>query len=259
MSSEVTIPLAFVFSFWFVLARIATAIAVLPLPGLQGGLGPARVLLAVIVTLALFPLWPQVDPGALNLWRFALWLGGEMLLGLLIGLAVSFFTDAFMLGFQVVGLQAGYFYASMVDPVTQADSGVLLIAARLGAMLLFFAFGLERVVIAAFARSIELIPPGTFLQVGDHLAAGVELSSFMFDVGARLALPAVALLALVDLSIALLGRLNPQLQLMTLVFPAKMLAGLLMLAWTLPVTLGPLRELAEATARYIQAVVVPSW
>ena len=49
----------------------------------------------------------------------------------------------------------------------------------------------------------------------------------------RLALPVVALLMLVDLALALLGRLNAQLQLLTLAFPAKMLAALLLLAWML--------------------------
>ena len=40
----------------------------------------------------------------------------------------------------------------------------------------------------------------------------------------------VALLALVDIALALLGRLNNQLQLILLAFPVKMMAALAMLA-----------------------------
>ena len=52
----------------------------------------------------------------------------------------------------------------------------------------------------------------------------------MFTTGLRLALPIVALLALVDISLALMGRIHAQLQLLTIAFPAKMLLSLVLLA-----------------------------
>jgi flagellar biosynthesis protein FliR len=49
--------------------------------------------------------------------------------------------------------------------------------------------------------------------------------------GLRLALPIIALLAMTDITLSLLGRLNSQLHVTTLAFPAKMLAALGLLAW----------------------------
>jgi flagellar biosynthetic protein FliR len=46
-----------------------------------------------------------------------------------------------------------------------------------------------------------------------------------------MALPVVALLLMVDVSLALLGRLNAQLQLLSLAFPLKMLIALAVLSW----------------------------
>jgi flagellar biosynthesis protein FliR len=43
-------------------------------------------------------------------------------------------------------------------------------------------------------------------------------------------MPAIALLLLVDLALALLGRLNAQLQLLVLAFPVKMMAAIALLA-----------------------------
>ena len=51
------------------------------------------------------------------------------------------------------------------------------------------------------------------------------LGSGIFSTGLRLALPLIALLFLIDLSVGLLGRLNAQLQLIALAFPVKMLAA----------------------------------
>jgi flagellar biosynthetic protein FliR len=53
----------------------------------------------------------------------------------------------------------------------------------------------------------------------------------MLALAVRLALPGVALLVLSDVAMGLLGRLNAQLQMMTLAFPVKMMAALVLLGW----------------------------
>ncbi len=53
----------------------------------------------------------------------------------------------------------------------------------------------------------------------------------MISTGLRLALPMIAILVMVDVSLALLGRVNSQLQLLMIAFPVKMLIGLGLLCW----------------------------
>ena len=64
-------------------------------------------------------------------------------------------------------------------------------------------------------------------------AAGLEgivrLGGGMFSTGLRLAMPVIGLLLLIDVALALIGRMQQQLQLLSLAFPIKMLAGLSML------------------------------
>jgi flagellar biosynthetic protein FliR len=130
-----------------------------------------------------------------------------------------------------MGLQAGYAYASTIDPNTQADSTVLVLLAQLAAGLLFLTMGLDREVIHLFVRSMQLAPPGSFVLspgVGRQL---LSMGSTMFSTGVRLALPVVAILLLVDISLALLGRVNSQLQLLTIAFPVKMMVGLAVIGW----------------------------
>jgi len=62
----------------------------------------------------------------------------------------------------------------------------------------------------------------------------VDMTASLLSIGVRLALPVVAVLVLVDVALALLGRLNSQVRMMTLAFPIKMLAALLVLAWVVP-------------------------
>jgi flagellar biosynthetic protein FliR len=63
-------------------------------------------------------------------------------------------------------------------------------------------------------------------------------------VGVRLALPIVALLVMVDVALALLGRINAQLQLLSLAFPAKMLTTLILLSWLAAMFPRILREIS---------------
>ena len=145
---------------------------------------------------------------------------------------VVFITEAFTLGAQILGLPAGYAFASTVDPATQADSTVLVIFAQLAGGLLFFTGGLDHQVLRIFVRSMETCPAGTFVLTRPAAQQVLQAGSAMFATGLRLALPIVAVLVMVDISLALLGRINSHLQLLMLAFPVKMLVALVMLAWT---------------------------
>jgi flagellar biosynthesis protein FliR len=231
MPGELAFPLGTLVGFLLVLARVAGTFVFVPIPGVRSGPEMARVVLVVAVTVSLFPLWPAIDPATIDTGRLVGWLLAEASLGVGIGVAVAFLTEAFLLAAQTLGLQAGYAYASTIDPNTEADSSVLLVLSQLIAGMLFFASGIHRELIRAFARSLETHPPGGFVLTRFEFERIAQLGADMFTTGMRLAFPVVVLLALVDVSLALLGRVNAQLQLLTLAFPVKMLAALALLAW----------------------------
>jgi len=188
------------------------------------------VIFALSLTVALFPLWPNVqDTPSIGL--FLMWVVLEASLGIGIGLAVGFMTEAFSIGAQIMGLQAGYSFASTVDPNTNADSTVLVVFVQLATGLMFFTTGMDRNVLRIFARSLETCPAGTFLLSRGAAEQLMTMGSTMFATALRLALPMVAVLIMVDISLALLGRINSQLQLLSLAFPVKMMVGLAMLGW----------------------------
>ncbi|MGE5645480.1 MAG: flagellar biosynthetic protein FliR [Acidobacteriota bacterium] len=235
------------FGFLAVLARVAGAVAFVPLPGFRNAPEPVRAALALSLTIALAPLWPVMSGFEPSAGRFLALLASEAALGITAGLAVSFLIESLLVAAQVFGLQAGYSYASTVDPSTEADSNVLLVIAQLMAGLLFFSMGLDREVVRAFAHSLAAHPPGTYLVTPKAAATMIALGSNMLATGVRLALPVVVLLMLVDVALALLGRMHQQLQLLTLAFPAKMLATLAFLAAILILFLPAYRAAAGRT------------
>ena len=231
MPANVTISIGALFAFLLVLARVSGALIFVPLPGIKGGPQPARAALALGMTLALYGRWPAVNAEALTGMRMAGCAAAEASVGVAIGVSVAFALEAFTLAAQVLGLQAGYAYASTIDPTTEADSGILLVLTQLFAGMLFFALGLDREILRLFAQSLEKVPAATYVFNPASVQTLIRLGGTLFAVGVRLALPVVALLVMVDVALALLGRLNQQLQLISLAFPAKMLTALLVLGW----------------------------
>ncbi len=250
MRAELDFATPLLLGFLLTLARIGGALVFVPFTGFSSAPRLTRLVLAVALAMVLAPFWPRIET-APEAGRIAMWLLAEAAFGVTAGAMVSLLNEGFLLACQTMGLQAGYSYATTIDPTSQADSGVLQVFGQLAGSLFFFAFGLDRQVFRAFAASLAQYPPGSFRLAPDTVEVLIQLGSGMFSLGLRLALPVVALLLLVDLSLALLSRINAQLQLLSIAFPAKMLIGLAMLV-TLAVTMPALYQ--QAAGRTVTAL-----
>lgn len=229
------LPISTMIAFLFVLVRVSGLIVFLPVPGFRNVPSIFRVVLAVAISIALLPSWPSPPDtlpsfGELTARAFA-----EAGFGLMAGLAVAFLTEGFQLAAQIFGVQAGYGFASTIDPTSQADSGVTQVFLALITGLLFFTTGIDHQMFRVLAASFETFPAGAWTPGAATLDGMVRLGSGIFVIGLRLAMPVTALLVLLDLALALLGRMQQQLHLLTLAFPVKMLATLAILAALAPV------------------------
>jgi flagellar biosynthetic protein FliR len=231
MGTEAIVPAPMVLGFLLVFARVGGALVFLPIPGLRSGPSAARAAFAFFFSLAVFEAAPRPSTIA-DSWLLAGALLAEAAFGLAVGLLVNYTLEAVAAGMQIVSVQAGYSYASTIDPTTQAESGVLLILAQLVAGLLFFAIGMDRQVLLAFAHSLATIPAGSFVCSENALDTLNRAGGAMFANGLLVSAPVIALTLIADLALAVGGRMQQQLQMMTLAFPVKMLLALVLLCWT---------------------------
>jgi flagellar biosynthetic protein FliR len=245
MPPQLSIPAGLPLAFGLVLARVAGVFFFLPLPVLDATPSVARVAFTVAAALALFAQWPVVDVRQVSMGLFAVWLAGEAAFGLAVGLLVSFLAEVLTLGAQMISLQAGYAYASVVDPTTQADSDVLQVVSRLTAGLLFFAFGLDQQILRALALSLEIHPPGQFVLTRTLVTTVVALGANVFSLALRLAFPVLAVLLLCEIALALVARISNSLQLGHSAAPLKMLLTLGTLAALLKIVPGLYLTYAE--------------
>jgi flagellar biosynthetic protein FliR len=223
---SLALPLNTLYAFLLVLARVAGLVAFLPVPAFRNAPMIFRAVLAFLITIALFPVWPHLTETSPSAGQLTVWAFSEMEFGLMASLAVAFLNEGFQLGIQVLGMPAGFGYAQTIDPNSQADSSVLQVITMLITGLLFFSLGFDSILIRILAASFQKYPAGTWSLSTASLETLLQLGAGMFSLGIRVALPVVALLLLIDVALALLGRMQQQLQLLSLAFPIKMMAAL---------------------------------
>jgi flagellar biosynthetic protein FliR len=251
MPAEVVIALPGLSSFLLALARVSGFVAFAPLPGIQSGPEPARAALAVLITISLIGTWPQPTGSSVSAGHLLMLAAGQFAFGLAAGLALSFVLEALQLAAQMIALQAGYSYASTIDPTTQADSGVLQILGQLFGGFLFFAMGFHRELIRALARSFEVAPLAVALPAESAVNLTLRLGTAAFQAGLRLALPVLALLVSLDIAFAILGKVHAQMQVLSFTFSLKMLAGAAALAGALALFPGVIQGLAAHALRLL--------
>jgi flagellar biosynthetic protein FliR len=225
MHGDIVVPVSLIYSFLLVVARIGGAIIFVPLPGVREAIEPVRIVLILAMTIALYPVWPAI-PGDTTPLIFCGLLLVDAAYGLCVGLLIGFLSEIGLLFGQICGLQAGFSFASTVDPASQADAPVLSAIAQATSALLFVTLGLHRYVIRIFANSLETMPPGKMLLNRHWGELVIAAAGSLFNVGLRLALPIVGLMLMLELTLALLSRMNSQLQLISMSMPLKILAAL---------------------------------
>jgi flagellar biosynthesis protein FliR len=234
MPIKADIGMDILYGFLLTMARVGGALILIPMPGFQGAPAAARVVLIVATTVCLFPFWPHVAFPEFPAGAFLLAILRETGFGLMLGLAISFLTETLQLAAQLISMQTGFSFASTFDPSSQADSGVFQVISQLTAGLFFFAFGIHRQLIRMFALSLSGSNWDSPMLIDGSGTASVaeviRMGSTMFTTALRLALPAVALLLLTDLCLSVISRIQAQMQLLMLAFPAKISLSLFFLS-----------------------------
>jgi flagellar biosynthetic protein FliR len=233
MQGDTLFTYATLFGFLFTLARVSCVFAFLPLAAFRGTADTPKIFLSLGFTLILWPEWKAPVSSEATIGRLLVGIAGEAALGFAIGLTLAIVLEVFQVAAQVVSLQAGFGFASTIDPNSGADSTVLLSLAQITAGLLFFATGADRLLVRALADSLRLCPPESFAVQKNWAEALIRFSGSIFGIGLRLAAPVVALLLLTDAALAVLGRVQTQIQLVSLTIPVKLAVSMLLLSATL--------------------------
>jgi flagellar biosynthetic protein FliR len=158
----------------------------------------------------------------------------------LIGILIAFLVNIIFAGFQMAGeyfsVQMGFGYTEVLDPVSQTSLPVISQLKNLMGVMVFLVTGAHRVMIETLALSFEKIK---ILEFTSEINKGIlkvfeSALGAMFLVAFKISLPVLGILILVTIAEALMGKAAPQMNVLQLSFPAKIVIGLAILIIVLP-------------------------
>jgi flagellar biosynthesis protein FliR len=155
---------------------------------------------------------------------------GELAVGLVYGLTLALVQEMLLFAGQIAGVQFSFSLVNLLDPSTHIETPLLGDLFQLMGTLVVLAAGLDRILLASLVRSFHAVPLGTYAMAPASGLAIVRAAGGIFLAGVELAAPVLAGTMLVEIAIALLGRLSPQLPVMSLTVPVKTLTGFAILA-----------------------------
>lgn len=206
------------------LFRIASMLMVMPVIGTQ--LVPARVRLYLALAICLvlaptLPPMPQVDSVSLQSMLLIL---EQVLIGVMFGFVLQLYFHLFTVAGQIIAMQMGLGFASMVDPANGVSVPVLAQFLLMLVTLLFLAMNGHLVVFEVLAESFVTLPVGQGLLL-DHYWALAGKLTWVLAAGLLLALPVITALLIINLAFGVMTRAAPQLNIFSIGFPMTLVLG----------------------------------
>jgi len=181
----------------------------------------------------------------------------EIGIGLYIGFLVSIIFAAFQLSGQYFAVQIGFGINEVLDPLSQISVPLIGQMKNLIALLVLLAINGHHFMIEAIYRSYELVP---LLDIG-RATSGRLLEymlyafSGMFVVAMKIALPVVGTIFLVSVSLGVLAKAAPQMNIMMMGFPFKIMVAFGILLISSPLIIRVMRVSLERAFGFISKVI----
>ncbi len=243
-------------SFLWPFFRIGTLFMVAPVTGSSNIPVRVRLMLSLAVTLLVMPLIdsvPEVTPFS---WAAIAIVLQQLLIGAAMGFALMLVFSAIVTGGQLIAMQMGLGFASMVDPQNGTQVPVLSQLYILMTTLLFLGMNGHLILIQLLVESFRLLPIGETGIGADGFHAIAAWGTQMFAGALWLALPAMASLLVVNIAFGVMARSAPQLNIFAIGFPVAMIMGFVVILYTLPSVVPQFSQILERGFDLVQYLLL---
>lgn len=216
----------------FIGARVSGLVLFMPFLSSQAVPAAVKAAFTVAITALLFPIHRQAVPAG-GVLEWAGILGGELIVGALLGLAVQLVVEATQMAGHILGVQAGYSLVTLLDPQTQADTPVLSTFNQLIALLIFLQLNVHHWLLRGLAASFTYLPAGVGLSRLKEAAGLLRAAGGIWMVGLQIAAPVVVATLLVDVTLGFLAKASPQMPVLFVGLSVKTVLSLVVFASTL--------------------------
>lgn len=243
--------------FLLILVRIASFIWISPGFSFRGMPQIAKVVLSASLSVIVYGVLPMpVDSFTVGMYLLAL------LKEILVGIAIGYITQLFFSGIEMAGnfvdFQVGFSMSVAYDPILGIHTSYYGQVYYWIAMIIFFLADVHHQVIRTLVRSFEFVPVTQFELPYLGTEGIVRIFGYVFEIALNLAFPLIVVALLAEVVLALLSRTVPQINVLILGMPLKILLSIIFLFFFLPVLFenigGIFPEMLNYLEEFIQSI-----
>ncbi len=222
-------------SFMLVLTRVLGLFMTAPVFGTRSTPPRVKIALGGLIAYALMPqLEAHVGAAPSNVLSLIGQLAGETVLGVCLGMMAQLLISALEMAGHYIDTQMGFGMINILNPLSEHQTSTMgQFLQQLGTVI-FLILGGHLFLIRTLANSFATIAPGGAHFGGDLMAMPAKIATDMLLVAFKVAAPAAAVLLAVDVAFGVIARTMPQMNIMVVGLPLKIIVGMATMAILLP-------------------------
>jgi flagellar biosynthetic protein FliR len=194
---------------------------------------PVRNLLAILLTAMIVPMIPPVPMDDLLSVGAFIEVIKQLIIGIVIGFISMMVINTFVLAGQIIAMQTGLGFASIVDPINGINVPAVGQFYLILATLLFWTFDGHLFMIEMIVVSFEAFPINQAWFTPEQFREVALWGGWMFISALTIALAPIVSLLIVNLAFGVMTKASPQLNIFSIGFAIAQLTGLFIIWLTL--------------------------
>lgn len=246
---EITIQI-----FLLIMIRIASFIWISPGFSFRSMPQLGKVAITVGISLAVYGIIP-LPTELLPTGVFILILIKEILVGVAIGYITQLFFSGIEMAGTLVDFQVGFSMSMSLDPMMGIQSAFYGSIYYWILMVTYFATNMHHHLIRALVNSYVHIPLTQMEFTHFGVEGIVDLFSYVFEIGLNLAFPLVTVALFSEVILALLSRTIPQINVLILGMPLKILVSIVFFYFFLPILFENIADILPEMLKYMEQFI----
>ncbi|NQZ54480.1 MAG: flagellar biosynthetic protein FliR [Piscirickettsiaceae bacterium] len=219
----------------------------------------SRLLIALAISIVIVPTIPNAAPAVEPLSGAGLLIVvHQLLIGACMGFMLQLLFNAFTIAGQIIAMQMGLGFASLVDPQNGVSVPAISQFYLIFVTLVFISLDGHLILLQVLAESFVTLPISPTGLPHTSFRDLVGQASWMYASALIVALPAIGSLMMVNLSFGILSRAAPQISPFSIGFPMTLTLGFAIIFITLPTAGNHLTTMADHILQMIRLLVRPN-
>jgi len=241
--------------FLLILVRMSSIFVITPVFGRSELPAYLKIGLAFFCSYTMLPLLGNVSVEYTNLFSFSAIVAKEFLVGIVIGY-VSFlvFSALFMAG-MLIDTQIGFGMVHVLDPTTHSQVPLTGNFIYILTTMLLLAMDGHHVLLSALYKSYSILPINGFEFTEAMVNNITTIFSDVFLIGFKISIPIFAAMLLSEVSLGILSRTVPQMNVFVVGMPMKIGIGLITLYLMLPIFIQIMTVTFDRMYGYIYLII----